>query len=457
MVLAGQGEGQGQEQGRQGRQGPVRRARVRGRGPDPHAARRVRRSEPAHNHRTSASSTTAARPARCTTRSREPDRSVDNTTIWTADFNQAHYDNLLYNKAANPSMANWYLEQSSGKYSVDGYVSDWVQVPEQRGRVWQQLLRQHRLHARHRAVHRGPGRRVVERPRCRAGQRLPPPTTFLATFDVWDRYDWNGDGNFDEPDGYIDHFQSVHAGEGEETGGGAQGADAIWSHRSYVNSVPVGGDGPMVGGGRTCRRRPHRRQQLLDRRLHRRARERRRRRVRARVRPRPRPAGPVRHRRQHGRREQHRLVDPVMSQGSYGTVNGEDLGSAPDALDRVGEVPARLARTTKSPSRARRHVQPRPGRDQHQEAAGDVHRPAGQGSDGRGRRAVGRRCLLLLGLGQRPQQHDDQVRHPRWRADQPLVRDPLPHRAVLGLRVLEVSTNGTDWTPFTPRMSTTRT
>ena len=35
----------------------------------------------------------------------------------------------LYDKGANPSMANWYLEQSSGRYSVDGYVSDWVQVP----------------------------------------------------------------------------------------------------------------------------------------------------------------------------------------------------------------------------------------------------------------------------------------------------------------------------------------
>ena len=59
----------------------------------------------------------------------EPDRSVDNTTIWTADFSQAHYDNLLYNKAQDPSMANWYLEQSYGRYSVDGYVSDWVEVP----------------------------------------------------------------------------------------------------------------------------------------------------------------------------------------------------------------------------------------------------------------------------------------------------------------------------------------
>ena len=44
---------------------------------------------------------------------------------------------------------------------------------------------------------------------------------YLSQFDVWDRYDLDGDGNFDEPDGYIDHFQSIHAGEGEEAGGGA--------------------------------------------------------------------------------------------------------------------------------------------------------------------------------------------------------------------------------------------
>ncbi|WP_345298486.1 immune inhibitor A domain-containing protein [Candidatus Villigracilis affinis] len=45
----------------------------------------------------------------------------------------------------------------------------------------------------------------------------------------------DGDGNFDEADGYIDHFQIVHAGVGEETGGGAQGEQAIWSHRWYTS------------------------------------------------------------------------------------------------------------------------------------------------------------------------------------------------------------------------------
>jgi immune inhibitor A len=66
---------------------------------------------------------------------------------------------------------------------------------------------------------------------------------YLAQFDVWDRYDIDSDGNFNEPDGYIDHFQSVHAGEGEETGGGAQGTDAIWSHRWYAYYSANGPDG----------------------------------------------------------------------------------------------------------------------------------------------------------------------------------------------------------------------
>jgi len=67
--------------------------------------------------------------------------------------------------------------------------------------------------------------------------------SYLAGFDKEDRYDYNGNGNFNEPDGYIDHFQLIHAGEGEEIGGGAQGADAIWSHRWYVY-IGVGTSGP---------------------------------------------------------------------------------------------------------------------------------------------------------------------------------------------------------------------
>ena len=36
--------------------------------------------------------------------------------------------------------------------------------------------------------------------------------------DLVDRYDYDGDGNFNEPDGYIDHFQIVHAGGDQADG-----------------------------------------------------------------------------------------------------------------------------------------------------------------------------------------------------------------------------------------------
>ena len=48
---------------------------------------------------------------------------------------------------------------------------------------------------------------------------------------MWDRYDYDGDGDFNEPDGYIDHFQIVHAGGDQADGDPWQGEDAIWSHR----------------------------------------------------------------------------------------------------------------------------------------------------------------------------------------------------------------------------------
>ncbi len=54
-----------------------------------------------------------------------------------------------------------------------------------------------------------------------AGKTPAQINAYLSQFDVWDRYDYNGNGNFDEPDGYIDTFQSVHAGLGEEEGGAA--------------------------------------------------------------------------------------------------------------------------------------------------------------------------------------------------------------------------------------------
>src|SRR4029079_19142037 len=85
--------------------------------------------------------------------------------------------------------------------------------------------------------------------RLDAGWTMKMIQDYLKTFDHQDRYDFDGDGDFNEPDGYIDHFQIVHAGGDEADGDPVYGSDAIWSHRGNVGLPPHGqGPGPAIGG-----------------------------------------------------------------------------------------------------------------------------------------------------------------------------------------------------------------
>ena len=183
----------------------------------------------------------------------EPDRSVNNWALWVPDFSRAYYENLLFSDAPGASsVRNYYLEQSSGVYTVDGDVSDWVRVPYNASRYGSNLCgggdcgADVWLFLRHSANAWFNNQRD-------AGMSTAQINAYLGQFDVWDRYDYDGDGNFDEPDGYIDHFQAVHAGMGEDAGGGEQGSDAIWSHRWYAYVNMIGSDGPAfnpAGGTR---------------------------------------------------------------------------------------------------------------------------------------------------------------------------------------------------------------
>ncbi|MEZ5194546.1 MAG: immune inhibitor A [Nocardioides sp.] len=65
---------------------------------------------------------------RCDNQIPEPDRSVDNSTLWQADFSADHYRDMYFNR-----MASYYERQSSGRYSVEGDVTEWVKVLLQRG------------------------------------------------------------------------------------------------------------------------------------------------------------------------------------------------------------------------------------------------------------------------------------------------------------------------------------
>jgi immune inhibitor A len=173
----------------------------------------------------------------------EPDRSIDNTTIWAPDFSRDYYMDLLFNEAPSAnSMRNFYIEQSSNRYTVYGDVTDWIGVsgdawtydddlesPMGGNAVWYFLDE---------SVDGWYAAQIA------AGKTPAEINAYLSQFDVWDRYDYNGNGNFDEPDGYIDTFQSVHAGEGNEAGGGILGDAAIWSHSWYAFFGDIGSTGP---------------------------------------------------------------------------------------------------------------------------------------------------------------------------------------------------------------------
>src|SRR6476620_7853079 len=167
----------------------------------------------------------------------------DNSTYWTQDFNRQHYLDMMF--GAKDSFKDFYTKQSNGRFLAKGDVSDWVTVPFNE--------------ARYGAKNNADGywnyikdtAAAWYADQVRQGKSLDDIKAYLAQFDKIDRYDYDGDGNFNEPDGYIDHFQAIHAGAGEEAGGGAQGTNAIWSHRWYAYSTNAGKTGPsgnLLGG-----------------------------------------------------------------------------------------------------------------------------------------------------------------------------------------------------------------
>lgn len=169
----------------------------------------------------------------------EPDRTKDNSTAWQADYNQEHFNELYFGTGKGvDSMKTYYEKQSSGRYSVDGEVSDWVKVPYNEARYGSNDASTGAWYA----VQDGVTAWVAAQEA--AGATDAEIKAQLAEYDQWDRYDFDGDGNFNESDGYIDHFQIVHAGEDESAGGGAQGADAIWAHRWYAFGTDAGSTGP---------------------------------------------------------------------------------------------------------------------------------------------------------------------------------------------------------------------
>ncbi|MER7276688.1 immune inhibitor A domain-containing protein [Dactylosporangium sp. NPDC000244] len=181
----------------------------------------------------------------------QPDRAKDNSTIWKQDFNKQYFENMYFATGNGvESLKTYYEKQSSGRYSVDGMVTDWVKVPYNEARYGRSngYPCTANVCSNSYALIQDAIAAWVDSQHAQGKSDADIKAT-LASYDQWDRNDYDHDGDFNEPDGYIDHFQIVHAGGDQADGDLIQGEDAIWSHRSQANlRSDQGPAGNMRGG-----------------------------------------------------------------------------------------------------------------------------------------------------------------------------------------------------------------
>ncbi|WP_241262998.1 M6 family metalloprotease domain-containing protein [Parahaliea mediterranea] len=181
--------------------------------------------------------------------------------------NRDYFQDLLFaGGVAAPregTLSHYYWHQSRGRYNVTGDIVPVVHLDKP-------------LHHYGRPVQNSDGSwRNDERATAlvvdalRAAYRAAPDFPW-SDYDLWDPTDFDGDGNRDEPDGYLDHFIMIVAGKGQAScqglykldeklsvtaeadafdglGAAEQDcADRIWPHRFTLSQNL--GKGPAVDG-----------------------------------------------------------------------------------------------------------------------------------------------------------------------------------------------------------------
>jgi immune inhibitor A len=151
------------------------------------------------------------------------------TSMFYASYPASHYNELLFSTTGfnGPSNQNiesayqYYQHESGQQFFFTGQVKGWVTTANNAS-----------YYGGNDAVtdnDTNVGELVIE-----AVTQLVADGVDLSDYDKTDLFDFDGDGNVNEPDGIIDHIMIFHASIGEEAGGGNLAEDAIWSHRHFV-------------------------------------------------------------------------------------------------------------------------------------------------------------------------------------------------------------------------------
>lgn len=161
------------------------------------------------------------------------------TDNYYPDYPLGHYEDMIFgdNGVKGPngenlvSMKQFYEQQSGGTYSVDGKAYGWLKVPGTAA-----YYGADKATGGHDNVNPGGSKQlVVDTYNAALAAGIP-----LENYDFEDPHDLDGDGNLLEKDGLVDHLMIIHAGMGQEAGGGSLKDNAIWSHRSAKFFDPDG-------------------------------------------------------------------------------------------------------------------------------------------------------------------------------------------------------------------------
>ncbi|WP_210650947.1 immune inhibitor A domain-containing protein [Nocardioides sp. SYSU D00065] len=172
----------------------------------------------------------------------------DNSTQWRKKYTKKYYRDLYFGDGElADSLKSYYERQSSGRYSVEGMVTDFTTVPYNQARYGRSNgypCAGNVCNNTWNLVSDGMTQWVADQKA--AGKTDAQIKRIVSQYDIRDRYDFDGDGNFDEADGYIDRFQIIHSGGDQADGDPIYGEDAIWSHR--WKAFQGTGQGPTVNG-----------------------------------------------------------------------------------------------------------------------------------------------------------------------------------------------------------------
>ncbi|MBC7234664.1 MAG: immune inhibitor A [Chloroflexi bacterium] len=131
---------------------------------------------------------------------------------WVANFSQAHYNRLAFDQANAWSLSNWVKEASDGLFpDLQGTVRPWAQL------VGKNLTDYGDDDPAGGVDNTAPDDLYQF---VRDAVALQLGGTYTPS-DGW--------GNYHGGDGYLDYLIIVHAGRGQESGGGVYGDDSLWS------------------------------------------------------------------------------------------------------------------------------------------------------------------------------------------------------------------------------------